>query len=468
MEEEKTFAEEIEILVKDIANNNPAPEKCTITKNYSNPNYVDVETNDGTEYKTIPLLGSNKINTNGIVLFLDGNGDNPIVITSIAERFGFNQLNAEKFNFAVITKIENNIEYQEFWILSNAYYDYDDKYFHKIDLHNTSFAIQIQGKGSYPGEAELGYYDNSGINIWRNASIENLAGVSDEQKRCLVEKGIIGEYDANNNIKTFSVLCGWNNSFMFDSYGGMTIGGAGFEIDGNGIYPYTRIANCLYTDKNENEYGYIALLHNAYNSTRYGWDCDNNRTYSWLMGIHAPIDENLGGNNLDLSQADFRVMYNDTPHNEENIHELDMKKWHTIFKVDLDSTMCMVDGQLSMIGHDSGWITATNLNPIFMNYNTPVYYKKVNNNIVHIGGAVTCVSDLASNSEFEIFNLPSGFRPSKDLSVLCELENEIDSLWTCTIKTNGDVCFHRLRDSDGPRTMIANTDILKFDITFLI
>lgn len=275
-------------------------------------------------------------------------------LNKIWERFGFDKPNNDKFNFAVITKIEDDIEYQEFWILSNAYYDYDDGYFHKIDLHNTSFGIQIQGKGAYYGEASLGYYDNSGLNVWRNPPIENLDWATDEQKRCLVEDGIIGEY-VGGVIQTFAVSCGWNNAFMFDSYGGMTIGGTGFEIDGNGIFPYTRVANCLYTNPSDNkEYGYIALLHNAYNSTRFGWDCDNNRTYSWMMGIHAPVDTNLGGNNLDLSQADFRVMYNDTPFNQSNIHELDITRWKTILKVDGTSIQSMVDGVLSTLGSGDG------------------------------------------------------------------------------------------------------------------
>ena len=286
--------------------------------------------------------------------------DTELLFNQLQERFGLDKDNADKFNFAVITKTEDDVEYQEFWMMANAYYDYVDGYFHKIDMHNTSFGIQIQGKGAFPGEAQLGYYDNSGINVWRNPSLENLDWATTEQKRCLVETGIIGEYDSRGNIKTFAVSCGWNNSFMFDSYGGMTIGGTGFEIDGNGIFPYTRVANCLYTNPSDNkEYGYIALLHNAYNSTRYGWDCDSNRTYSWLMGIHAPVDETLGGNNLDLTQADFRVMYNDTPWNGDNTHELDISKWHTILKVDMDSIESMVNGTLTTLGGGSTYVHPT-------------------------------------------------------------------------------------------------------------
>ena len=305
-------------------------------------------------------------------------------------RLGLDQQASDKFNFAVITKIEDDIEYQEFWVMSNAYYDYNDGHFHKIDMHNTSFGIQIQAKGAFPGEAELGYYDNSGINIWRNPSLENLDWATTEQKRCLVETGIIGEYDSRGNIKTFQVSCGWNNAFMFDSYGGMTIGGTGFEIDGNGIFPYTRVANCLYTNPTDNkEYGYIALLHNAYNSTRFGWDCDSNRTYSWLMGIHAPVDETLGGNNLDLSQADFRVMYNDTPWNSNDTHELDITKWHTILKVDTDSIDAMVNGALTTLNATdlSNYVTSAQLSNAISNVTSETgstYLTKSNANTTYV------------------------------------------------------------------------------------
>ena len=355
MDEERTINEEIELIAEDVVNKQPKPLQCKIITKYPNQNYVDVQIeSDNQILKTVPVIGDNTLGQKGIIIYLDGNVEKPFVVTSserIFEKFCLNQPNAEKFNYAIITRFENEIEYQELWILSNAYYDYSDKYFHKMDMHNTSFGIQIQAKGAFPGEAELGYYDNSGINIWRNPSLENLDWATDEQKRCLVETGIIGEYDSDDNIKVFQVSCGWNNGFMFDSYGGMTIGGTGFEIDGNGIFPYTRVANCLYTNPDDGkEYGYIALLHNAYNSTRFGWDCDSNRTYSWLMGIHAPVDETLGGNNLDLSKADFRVMYNDTPYNASNTHELDISEWHTIFKTNMTNVQGMVDGELVNLG----------------------------------------------------------------------------------------------------------------------
>ena len=56
-----------------------------------------------------------------------------------------------KFNYAIIKKTLNAITYEELWILSNAYYDYTNSRFVKMDINNTSFGIQIQANGAYPG-----------------------------------------------------------------------------------------------------------------------------------------------------------------------------------------------------------------------------------------------------------------------------------------------------------------------------
>lgn len=77
---EKTFAEEIETTIKRVANNNPAPEKCTITKNYSDSNFVDIKTETGDEMKTVPLMGNNTVGKTAIVIFLEGKMNKPFVI----------------------------------------------------------------------------------------------------------------------------------------------------------------------------------------------------------------------------------------------------------------------------------------------------------------------------------------------------------------------------------------------------
>lgn len=77
---EKTFAEEIETMIQDMANNNPAPEKCTITKNYSDSKFVDVTTEKGDEMKVVPLMGDNTVGKTAIVIFLEGNYQKPFII----------------------------------------------------------------------------------------------------------------------------------------------------------------------------------------------------------------------------------------------------------------------------------------------------------------------------------------------------------------------------------------------------
>ena len=57
------------------------------------------------------------------------------VFNELIQKLGFNQVNSNKFNFAVITKVEDGLEYQEFWILSNAYYNYETNLFYKIEFH---------------------------------------------------------------------------------------------------------------------------------------------------------------------------------------------------------------------------------------------------------------------------------------------------------------------------------------------
>lgn len=77
---EKTINEEIEIMIQNIANNNPAPEKCKIVKNYSNSNFVDIQTDAGDELKSVPLMGDNTVGKTAIVIFLEGNYQKPFVI----------------------------------------------------------------------------------------------------------------------------------------------------------------------------------------------------------------------------------------------------------------------------------------------------------------------------------------------------------------------------------------------------
>ena len=269
------------------------------------------------------------------------------------ERFGFDKESANKFNFAII-KRESTLTYEEFWILSNAYYDYDIKRFIKIDPNRTSFGIQFQANGTYPGEEGIDNY-NIGINVWRNPRKDDVEAAfpgwrtdSTYDFAPFMNNNHIGLGSKSNADvwNEFAVFSGWSNSFMIDSYGGMTIGGAGFEIDGNGIFPFTRVTSSRYTANNKT-WHLLGLLDNAYHPTKGSSQCDDNSTYSWFVGLRTPAqyDNSTPPKEKDLlkdnTQAEFVVMYNDTQKPTTGAHAgekdyLNPENWHTVFSVGVD------------------------------------------------------------------------------------------------------------------------------------
>ena len=77
---ERTINEEIELIVKDVANNNPAPITCTVIKNYQNDLFhVDIETDIGI-LNYVPCLFNNTVGHKGIIVFIDGDLNNPLAI----------------------------------------------------------------------------------------------------------------------------------------------------------------------------------------------------------------------------------------------------------------------------------------------------------------------------------------------------------------------------------------------------
>ena len=77
----KTLAEEIITIIKAHSNDNPAPTQATIIRTYTDGNYADVETEDGT-YRYVPVIGSNTMDTDGVIVYLDGDLNTPLLITA--------------------------------------------------------------------------------------------------------------------------------------------------------------------------------------------------------------------------------------------------------------------------------------------------------------------------------------------------------------------------------------------------
>ncbi|MNH07830.1 hypothetical protein D3C79_672310 [compost metagenome] len=114
-------------------------------------------------------------------------------------------------------------------------------------------------------------------------------------------------------------MLGWNNHFMLDSYGGMTIGGAGFEIDGSGTSPFKRISIGKFTGGSQianrpyTEYGY------TYNgtcwNTQHGlWNKDEDQLAGYYYGMVSPVDFydqgpiiNPGSGRALMNQASFVI-----------------------------------------------------------------------------------------------------------------------------------------------------------------
>lgn len=129
----------------------------------------------------------------------------------------------------------------------------------------------------------------------------------------------------------------------------------------------------------------------------------------------------------------------------------------------MDIDLSLLDNVFAQKDHthneleDSGW-TALTVNSNFYNYTEndeavlPLQYRKIGN-IVQVIGLVGLNANLTAG-EWIIGALPTGARPVKQMSFLSELNNN-GNLWTCIVKTNGDITFNRLRDitSSTPATV---------------
>lgn len=117
---------------------------------------------------------------------------------------------------------------------------------------------------------------------------------------------------------------------------------------------------------------------------------------------------------------------------------------------------------------DTGWKTIT-LNSKFHTYednsaNTP-QYRKVGKT-VYIRGAIAPYENQTSDGSGVVFaNLPSGYRPSKNVFILCQGTGT--KIWMLTIYTDGDLMISRYRDGASWNTIYAD-HWFPFNATFLV
>lgn len=228
-----------------------------------------------------------------------------------------------KYNFACISGTRNGVAFSEFWILVNATYNYTAARFQRIDYNGYSFGIQMQAGGTYPGEEGIGDYDNQAIGFWK-ANGKNAYPGDDDYNTSLrnqTNANIGADWDDGNGgtyWREFGIMLGWNNVFMLDSYGGMTIGGAGFEIDGAGMSPFKRVSLGKFSggsdvsgrDQREYVFGYNGNLWNAQHGF-FNKDVQALNGYFWGMKSGINWYESNEGS-TDYNPNSDRVLGDDT------------------------------------------------------------------------------------------------------------------------------------------------------------
>lgn len=159
---------------------------------------------------------------------------------------------------------------KEMWILANAYYNSGDGYFYRVDNTATAFGLQIQGKGTIPGEEAISTV-NQGYVIWRCTP---NTGTPTDKIGALV----------GSTWTTFGVYYGWELGFLFDSFRNLVIGGFGIEIDGSGTFPFGRIIHELTSGTGWGQ-TFTGILTNLYAQINGGQD-DPTKP-SWFAGIEG-------------------------------------------------------------------------------------------------------------------------------------------------------------------------------------
>jgi Collagen triple helix repeat (20 copies) len=174
------------------------------------PNLADVATSGNyADLSNLPSLGSAAALEVGSqpfdVLQLDSTGKIPATVAS---------------GLGVFANI-NVGQHQGMWLLDNA--TWDGTHFQRTDPSQTCFAINSRATSNIPGEA-----GTTGFIIWRCYPISDGNG------------GFVKQ--VNDAYASFG---GWEMMQAMTEYKDLAMGGFGMEIDGNGTFPYGRLAHTL-------------------------------------------------------------------------------------------------------------------------------------------------------------------------------------------------------------------------------
>jgi hypothetical protein len=257
--------------------------------------------------------------------------------------FPFGYIGEESpYNFQTIVGEREGVPFTEMWVFVNAYYDEKTQRFKRVNVDNFSFGWQWMGGGTYPGEASIGDTINQGMNLWK-ANGKKAYGVGDPSRDLTGED--IGALQGDGSWREFGIMLGWNNHFMLDAYGGMTIGGAGFEIDGSGTSPFKRVSVGLFSGGSSDPSRPIQDYKFAYNgecwNTQHGlWNKDEDQLAGYFYGMESPVnfydqDENLnlGSNRADMNHCKF-VFKHLGPYSRPYV-----ENWQNILELDQDGVM---------------------------------------------------------------------------------------------------------------------------------
>lgn len=209
---------------------------------------------------------------------------------------------------------------------------------------------------------------------------------------------------------------------------------------------------------------------------------DNTKQDTLVSGTNIKTINNtslLGSGNISISGGSATdVQINGTSITSSNVANIITESAYddTTNKIATMSDIPSVPTKTSELNNDSGFITSSDLpqdsgwkeatlTSDFVAYNSTFVnqYRKIGK-IVFVEGGVKPTAQITANSETTIFTLPSGYRPSKQIIIICQGSGM--NRWCLTVNTNGNVTIQRYGTTSN--IAIPTNAWLPFSVTFAI